>query len=146
IYQKRIQYNVRGEDAVDFDQAELGFTHHLNFGVSGRLDFKMQGETLLNREQVYFMDYKHFGGNRTLFSNMGAASNYRFLEYYQFSSTCRYFSGIFHYQFRKFLATQLPMLRFSGVRENVFLNYLTTEHSPHYVELGYSLDNLFRIF
>jgi len=38
------------------------------------------------------------------------------------------------------------MLRFSGVQENVFLNYLKTENSPHYVELGYSLDNLFRIF
>lgn len=146
LYQKGIPYSGLGDDAADFDQVELGLAHHLNFGVSGRLDFNLQGGTFLNREQVYFMDYKHFGGNRTLFSNMGAASNYRFLDYNQFSSTGRYFSGIFHYQFRKFLATQLPMLRFSGVRENVFLNYLTTEHSPHYVELGYSLDNLFRIF
>jgi hypothetical protein len=38
------------------------------------------------------------------------------------------------------------MLRFSGVRENLFLNYLKTQNSPHYVEVGYSLDNLFRIF
>jgi hypothetical protein len=38
------------------------------------------------------------------------------------------------------------MLRFSGVRENIFVNYLKTENSPHYTEIGYSLDNLFRIF
>jgi len=44
------------------------------------------------------------------------------------------------------LFTQLPMLRFSGVRENLFFNYLKTEHSPHYTEVGYSLDNLFRVF
>jgi hypothetical protein len=38
------------------------------------------------------------------------------------------------------------MLRFSGVRENIFVNYLKTKNSPHYTEIGYSLDNLFRIF
>ena len=92
------------------------------------------------------MDYKHFGGNRTIFSNMGAASNFRFLDYYQYSTAGPYFSSIMHYQFRKFLFTQLPVLRFSGIRENLFFNYLKNENAPHYWELGYSLDNLYRIF
>ena len=77
---------------------------------------------------------------------MGVASNYRFLDYYQYSTQSEYFSGIVHYQFRKFLLTQLPMLRFTGLRENIFFNYLKTANSPHYWEVGYSLDNLFRIF
>ena len=77
---------------------------------------------------------------------MGVASNYRFLDYYRYSTQSQYISGIVHYQFRKFLLTQLPMLRFSGVRENIFFNYLKTQNSPHYWEIGYSLDNLFRIF
>jgi hypothetical protein len=145
-YNKGIPWNGLDEDAADFDQIELGISHFVNFGISGKLDFNVQAGTFLNNQQVYFMDYKHFGGNRTIFSNMGAASNYRFLDYYQFSTSGGYLSSILHYQFRKFLFTQLPMLRFSGVRENLFFNYLKTEHSPHYTELGYSLDNLFRIF
>jgi hypothetical protein len=68
------------------------------------------------------------------------------MDYYKYSTNSSYFSAIVHYQFRKFLLTQLPMLRFSGIRENVFFNYLKTENSPHYWEVGYSLDNLFRIF
>ena len=145
-YNKGIPFRGLDEDAADFDQIELGISHFINFGISGKLDFNVQAGTFLNNQQVYFTDYKHFGGNRTIFSNMGAASNYRFMDYYRFSTAGGYFSSILHYQFRKFLFTQLPMLRFSGVRENLFFNYLKTEHSPHYTEVGYSLDNLFRIF
>lgn len=132
--------------AAKFDWMEAGIEHFFNFGVSGKLDFNVKAGTFLNNDRVYFMDFKHFGGNRTIFANMGVASNYRFLDYYQYSSQTEYVSAIVHYQFRKFLLTQLPMLRFSGVRENIFFNYLKTKNSPHYWELGYSLDNLFRIF
>src|SRR5690606_4276141 len=43
LYQKGIPYSGLGDDAADFDQVELGLAHHLNFGVSGRLDFNLQG-------------------------------------------------------------------------------------------------------
>lgn len=132
--------------ASKFDFMEASVEHFFNFGVSGKLDFNVSAGAFLNNDRVYFMDFKHFGGNRTIFANMGVAANYRFLDYYQYSSQTQFVSGIVHYQFRKFLLTQLPMLRFSGVRENIFFNYLKTQNSPHYWEVGYSLDNLFRIF
>lgn len=145
-YNMGIPSSFGGSGAANFDHLELGITHSVNFGVSGKLDFNIRAGTFFDSPQVYFMDYKHFGGNRTIFSNIGAASNYRFLDYYQYSTEGSYLSSIMHYQFRKFLFTQLPVLRFSGVRENLFLNYLKTKNSPHYLELGYSLDNLYRIF
>jgi len=129
-----------------FDQLEANFRHAFSFGVSGKLEINLTAGSFLEASQVYFMDFKHFGGNRIIFTSMGAASEYRLLDYYQFSTSGSYLGGIFHYQFRKFLFTQLPMLRFTGVRENVFFNYLKTDHSPHYTEVGYSLDNLWRIF
>ncbi len=145
-YQKALPGLVASESAAKFDQLELGVQHDVNFGVSGKLDFNVVGGTFLNSDRVYFQDFKHFGGNRTIFSNFGPASNFRFMDYYKYSTSSSYISGIAHYQFRKFLLTQLPMLRYSGVRENIFVNYLKTENSPHYTEIGYSLDNLFRIF
>ncbi len=132
--------------AANFDLFEAGIEHFFNFGVSGKLDFNISAGAFINNREVYFADYKHFGGNRTIFANMGVASNYRFMDYYQYSTQSQYISSIVHYQFRKFLLTQLPMLRFSGVRENIFFNYLKTQNAPHYWEVGYSLDNLFRIF
>jgi hypothetical protein len=145
-YQKAMPQLSTSGLAADFDQLEASLKHDFSFGVSGKLDFNVTAGTFLNDRQVFFQDYKHFGGNRTLFSSMGAASNYRVMDYYRYSTSGSYISSIAHYQFRKFIFTQLPMLRFSGVRENIFVNYLKTQNSPHYTEIGYSLDNLFRIF
>ena len=145
-YQKAFPELVASENGSKFDLLEVSIEHDFQFGVSGKLDFNVNAGTFLNNDRVYFQDFKHFGGNRTIFSNLGPASNYRFMDYYKYSTNSNFISGIAHYQFRKFLLTQLPMLRFSGVRENIFVNYLKTENSPHYTEVGYSLDNLFRIF
>ncbi len=144
-YKSGVPLNASGEDA-NFHHLDAGFDHAFRFGVSGKLEVNLNAGTFLLADQVYFQDYKHFGGNRTIFTDMGAATNYRFLDYYQYSTQGDYVGAILHYQFRKLLFTQLPMLRFTGVRENIFLNYLKTKNSPHYIELGYGLDNLWRIF
>ncbi len=145
-YDKAFGGILNSPATADFDHLEVGVEHSYSFGVSGKLDFNISAGTFLSNDRVYFQDYQHFGGNRTIFSNFGPASNYRFMDYYKYSTNTSYVSSIIHYQFRKFLLTQLPMLRFSGVKENLFFNYLKTENSPHYWEVGYSLDNLFRIF
>jgi hypothetical protein len=145
-YQKALPQLSTSALAADFDHLQASIKHAFSFGVSGKLDFNVTAGTFLNNRQVFFQDYSHFGGNRTLFSSMEAASNFRVMDYYRYSTSGSYVSSIAHYQFRKFIFTQLPMLRFSGVRENIFINYLKTPHSPHYTEIGYSLDNLFRFF
>lgn len=145
-YQKALPQLSKARRAADFDHLHASILHAFSFGVSGKLEFKVTAGSFLNNRQVFFQDYKHFGGNQTLFSSMGAASNYRVMDYYRYSTSGSYVSSIAHYQFRKFIFTQLPMLRFSGVRENIFVNYLKTQHTPGYMEIGYSLDNLFRIF
>lgn len=142
-YKKGIS-GILGSD-VDFDHLALGIDHQFNFGVSGKLQFELRGGTFLNNSKMTFVDYQHFEGNRTIFSSIKPAGAFRLLDYYAFSTNSTYFSAHTHYQFRKFLLTQLPELRFSGMRENIFINYLKHENSPHYYELGYSLDQVFRI-
>ncbi len=130
---------------VDFDQLQLGVRHDFSFGVRGKLAFDLKGGTFLNKNALYFMDYQHFNGNRTFLSTQDLLSSYRLLDYYQYSTGGSYVNAHAQYQFRKFLLTQLPELRFSGMRENIFLNYLKTAHSPHYYEIGYSLDRIFHL-
>ncbi|WP_188499568.1 DUF5686 and carboxypeptidase regulatory-like domain-containing protein [Pontibacter amylolyticus] len=144
MYRKGVS-GVLGSD-VNFDQVQLGINHALAFGVRGKLEFELRGGTFLNSKSMYFMDYNHFDGNRTILSSMKPAGSFRLLDYYQYSTNGSYFSAHTHYQFRKFLLTQIPEVRFTGIKENVFLNYLKTQHSPHYYEVGYSLDNVFRVF
>jgi hypothetical protein len=34
----------------------------------------------------------------------------------------------------------------TGIRENIFVNYLATPTSSNYTEVGYSIDGIFRLF
>ncbi|WP_162052526.1 DUF5686 and carboxypeptidase regulatory-like domain-containing protein [Pontibacter pamirensis] len=143
MYRKGIS-GVLGSD-VNFDQLEVGVNHGISVGVRGRLEFELRGGAFLNNKRMYFMDYEHFDGNRTILSSLRPAGAFRLLDYYNFSTKDSYFSGHTHFQFRKFLLTQIPEVRFTGIKENIFFNYLKTSSSPHYYELGYSLDNVFRV-
>lgn len=137
--------NIAGSD-VDFDQVEAGFRHNFRIGVRGRVDLSLRAGTFLNSRKMYFMDYKHFLGNQTPFSTTDPVGSFRLLDYYAFSTADKYFSGSIYYQFRRFLATSIPMVRMTGIRENIFVNYLATPHSMNYTELGYSIDGIFRFF
>ena len=100
----------------------------------------------LNTDKMYFMDYKHFLGNQTPFITNDPVGSFRLLDYYKYSTSDKYFSGNFHYQFRKFLVTNIPLVRMAGIRENIFVNYLATPTSKNYTEVGYSIDGILRIF
>ncbi|MGB3850058.1 MAG: DUF5686 family protein, partial [Tunicatimonas sp.] len=137
--------NVLGSD-VNYDLLEVGVRHRWRPGARGRLDYALHAGTFLNNRPRYFMDFRHFAGNRLLVQESDPVGSYRLLDYYSFSTQQRYVGAHAHYQFRKLLLTRIFEVRLLGLQENVFANYLKTSASPHYTEVGYSLDNIFRFF
>jgi hypothetical protein len=137
--------SVLGSD-VDYDRIELGIRHDLDVGVRGTLSFALRGGMFLNNSQLYFMDYKHFLGNRTPFSTTDPVGSFRLLDYYAYSTSDKYFAGNVHYHFRRFLVTSIPLVRMMGIRENIFVNYLATPTSQNYTEVGYGIDGILRVF
>lgn len=151
-----------GNSQVDFDRLELGLAHDFKIGGRGKLYYKVYAGSFLNTKQMYFMDYQHFAGNRTFLQASDPVGSFRLLDYYQLSTRGNYAGGHFHYQFRKLLFTQLWQLRATGLKENIILNYLATDNNKplelpnggsfpaqrglQYMEVGYSLDNIFRFF
>ncbi len=131
---------------IDFDQVELGVKYQFKVGARGEVDFALRGGMFLNTKAMYFMDYKHFLGNKTPFSTTDPVGSFRLLDYYRYSTSDQYFVGNVHYQFRKFLVTTIPYVRLAGIRENIFVNYLATPTSRNYTEVGYSIDGILRFF
>lgn len=129
---------------VNYDVLEAGVQHQFEIGVRGRLDYHVYAGSFLNNQQLYFMDYQHFMGNRTVIQMSDPVGSFRLLDYYLYSTGKQYVASHLHYQFRKFLFTQIFEVRLLGIKENILFNYLKTELSPHYMEVGYSLDNVLR--
>jgi len=137
--------DVLGSD-VNFDLVELGVRHAMEVGARGKLDVSLRGGKFINHKSMYFMDYAHFLGNRTPFTTSDPVGSFRLLDYYAYSTADQYFKASAHYHFRKFLLTQFTLVRMTGVRENVFVNYLATPSSRNYTEVGYSIDGILRLF
>ncbi len=147
---------------VDFDKLEVGVKHQFKVGARGKLNYNVFAGSFLNANQLYFMDYKHFMGNRTVLQVTDPVASYRLLDYYALSTQRNYAGAHLNYQFRKFLLTQIWEIRTLGIKENFIFNYLGTNGSSkirlpnntelnapsdmNYMEVGYSLDNIFRFF
>ena len=134
------------ESTSNFDQFDMSVKHRFKVGARGRIDFKVNAGIFLNNENVGFVDFKHFQGNRITIVDSDPVGSFRLLDYYRHSTRDKYASVHVHYQFRKFLLTQIPQVWMLGVKENLFVNYLATPTSQNYVETGYSLDNIFGLF
>ncbi len=133
------------DSTADFDHLEVGSEFDFSLGVRASIDFDISAGQFFGNPTLEFMDYKHFQGNRFEFAPLDVTGGYRLLDYYQNSTAREYVSVFSHVRFRKFLFTQLPMLRFSGLKENLFVNYLSTPTSDNYTEVGYTIDNIFRV-
>ncbi len=147
---------------VDFDRLEVGMQHQFEVGARGKLNYNIFAGSFLNADQLYFMDYKHFMGNRTVLQVTDPVASYRLLDYYALSTQRKYIGAHLNYQFRKFLLTQIWEVRMTGIKENFIFNYLGTGEGAtikipngldltapsdiNYMEFGYSLDNIFRFF
>ena len=143
----KLNYNAGIKDLLqsqsDYHRLEASLNHHLN-GVRRDFDFNLFAGSNIGNKPAYFMDYKHFNGNQTFIQFTDPATAYYMLDYYRYSTAKSYWGAQTQLSFRKFLLTQNMWLNLLGVRENIIFNYLKTETSAHYVELGYGLDNIFK--
>jgi hypothetical protein len=139
-------FNNVFQSQVKFDQLEIGIRQRAKVGIRGTLDISLHAGKFFNAGTMYFMDYKHFLGNRTPFITTDPVGSYRLLDYYKYSTNNQYFTANVHYHFRKFLVTQLAKIRLIGVTENIFVNYLATPTAGNYTEVGYGLDGILRVF
>jgi len=102
------------------------------------------GGMFFNASYMEFPDFAHFMGNRTIFTRFGQINGFSLLEYYDYSTDDRYFNTYLNYTGRELLLTRIGVLRLSGLKENINFNYLATPSADHYMEVGYSLTNIFR--
>ena len=133
------------DSEVDFDQVEVGYKQGVKLGIRGKLDVALKAGKFLNANKLFFMDYQHFLGNRTFLVTADPVGSFRLLDYYRYSTSDKYFTANVHYHFRKLLVTRFPMVRLTGITENVFVNYLASPTSNNYTEVGYGIDGILRI-
>ena len=139
-YRKGI--NTSFADGVDYDFVQAAVGHSFETGIRSRLSYQLTAGTFLNDRKLYFPDFKHFYGNYFFLQQGDVVSSFRLLPYYQYSTAKRFAEAHVLAEFRKFLLTQVTLVRLIGLKENLFVHYLSTPASKNYTEIGYGLDGL----
>lgn len=136
-----------GDDNDPFLLISGEITQKINVGAGSMLSYTIGGGIFAGDDKPrYFHDYAHFPGSKVFYVPFNPVSRFRMLDYYLYSTNDKYVYGIFNYQFRRLLLTQMPSIRRTGIRENVIFNTLLAPTADTYMEAGYAINYLFRIF
>ena len=68
------------------------------------------------------------------------------LPRYRFSTARWFYEAHGLLSMRRFLLTQLQIVRLTGITENLQIHHLHTPTLPNYTEIVYGLDNIYRVF
>lgn len=133
-------------NGVDFDFLQASVSHTINSGPRSSLKLAASTGGFLQKKQLNFIDYKHFGGNEFFFQTGNQVTTFRMLPYYLHSTRHSFFESHIVWSSRKLLLSQLPLIRMAGISETIQNHYLNTPYSNHYNEWVYGLDGIFRLF
>ena len=140
------QANPFSTSKIQDNKLIFGYQHYIKIKGNRRLRINGKVGTSFTKSNS-FLDYNHFMGNQSPFVEPNPANQYRMLSYYGNSTAGEFATVFMNYEFRKLALTQLVFIRMTGLKENVFVNYLYTGYgNTNYLEMGYSLNNIFRIF
>jgi hypothetical protein len=126
---------------VDYDLITLGLEHKLNFKLFGNATYSFTVGRFVNNKKMYFMDWYHFNGNQTLFSNF-ALQDFQVLGYYSNSTNKQFMEAHYEHNFGGFFLNKLPLIKKLKLQEVGKLSLLTNDGKNQYVEVSVGLKRL----
>ena len=144
----RLQYTKAFSGLLDsdvsYDKIAFSLSDRQEFGLVGTSNYQVQVGGFIRKNQLYFMDFRHFAGNQIMYA--GAFGGFQLLDYYRYSTTKRYLEAHFGHEFNGFFFNKIPLFRRLKWQEVATLNYLNTPQSKHYLELGLGIEHIFKFF
>ncbi|GAB4131357.1 MAG: DUF5686 and carboxypeptidase regulatory-like domain-containing protein [Bacteroidia bacterium] len=136
-YRKGIK-GVMGS-STDFDFVKLSVRDEINLKLLGKFSYYAAAGKYLNSANLPFMDYYHFFGNRTLWSNF-VPQSFQLLDYYTYSTPDWFTEVHLEQRFGGFIFSKLPLLKKLHLTEIVGFNWFMTETVPSYYEIFFGAD------
>lgn len=131
--------------SADYDLLSAAVSDRIRIGMLGNLAYRVRGGGFLDTKKLYFMDFKYFLGNQTIFNTNDYLSSFRLLPYYTFSAD-RWFSEVHaEHHFQGFIIGQIPLLKKLKMQEVVGAHFLTSNKLKYYYEINFGMEKIFRI-
>ncbi len=131
--EKKYEYQLfTGQVRYDFDA-----------GNKGTLGINLKAGTFIHGENISFVDYKHFNGNRT---HLGSRDRYlnvfNLMPYYSNSTNDSYFEAHLEHNDKGYIMNKIPLLNKLNSTLVLGFHALATPDTKPYTELTVGIDNL----
>ncbi|WP_317899731.1 DUF5686 and carboxypeptidase regulatory-like domain-containing protein [Aurantibacillus circumpalustris] len=131
--------------SADYDLLSASLSDRIRLGLFGNLAYRIRGGGFIDTKKLFFMDFKYFLGNQTIFNTNDYLSSFRLLPYYTFSAD-RWFSEIHaEHHFQGFIISQIPLIKRLKIQEVIGGHFLTSNKLKYYYEINFGLEKIFRI-
>jgi hypothetical protein len=135
---------------TDFDYIAGGVGSSTRMGNAGTTRFDLSGGRFINRNNVQFVDFKHFNGLQTIFlqrvrDRFSNIKQFRTLRYYDFSTDRYFIEAHLEHNFGGYLLSKIPYVNRTNLHLITGLNYLSSEFDSHFLELFFGFDNIFKV-
>ena len=129
---------------LSYDFAELRVTDELSFGLVGTSSWAVAGGGFLSKSNLTFVDFRHFAGNQTNFSQVGRSLKFELLPFYRFSTSDSFLEAHYEHHFNEFIFNKIPLVKKLNLQAVGSLNYLYTDTLGNYVEIGAGIEHIFK--
>jgi hypothetical protein len=130
---------------ADYDLTAVTVSDAIRLGLFGRFNYRVRGGGFLNFRQLYFMDFKYFLGNQTLFNTNDYLSSFRLLPYYTFSADRWFAEAHAEHHFQGFILGQIPLVKKLKVGEVAGIHYLSSNKLKYYYEINFGIERIWQI-
>ncbi len=127
----------------DYRVLSGGLDHRFDVGLLSELEWKAGAGYYLRTAAMHFSDYRHFKSAPLLIDMAGLGHALAVMDYYEASTDDYWVSGEAVLTSSYLLLKFLPWFSERLWKESIRVNYLYTPATPHYLQAGYSLNELF---
>ncbi len=87
------------------------------------------------------MDYYHFNGNQTVWSNFNYTS-FNLLDYYKYSTNSQFIEAHYVHNFSGIFLSRVPLIRKAKLNEIAGFHCISSETLPMYYEISVGVEKL----
>ena len=131
---------IGGSD-VDYDLIKAGVDDEMDLGLLGTSKYELIYGKFLSDKEMYFMDFQHFNGNQTVFSNFDLRK-FNILDYYSNSTADEFIEGHFEHDFGGFIFNKIPLIRKLKLNEIAGFDYLHVPGLDDHFEVSFGITKL----
>lgn len=127
----------------DYGQLQAGIWQNTDIGLMSKIRWSAQSGFFFKNESIHFSDYKHFKSSPLILDMANFHNALMLMDYYEASTSDHWVSGDVIFTSSYLLFKFLPWFSERLWTESLSAAYLYTPAIPHYMQVGYSLNEIF---